>query len=379
MIIKKINLIKVALFLAMLLVSSMAMSAFTVNGENYPTASEACGSLAPPPPDGETPPALSSVQNEIIGIHDCYSTEVLPKCEGPGTGGAELGQTCAEFCASQEDESWSTTWTATSGNTGYCHYHWKHIDLPAQTLTWWQEAITVTDYTGSIRELLDEDVTEASERGYTKVGQTFPVYDTDQKACQSFSSSSTMEVLPSSTSGIYDCSTSPVKFTQCQGAGSDPGGVSAPLGQSCAEYCATRENDEWYTTWTPTSYTAGRCKFHWRHLEDVLAVNWGWWNGFIYEDQIVGSIQEFNRSDLGKPEQCSGNPINTATGNKYQTETDYTASNSKLRFQRTYNSYAGVSTAVGINWQSNYHRSAQILKTSLSSYYGAAVPTKVNI
>ncbi|WHP66635.1 RHS repeat-associated core domain-containing protein [Vibrio harveyi] len=64
--------------------------------------------------------------------------------------------------------------------------------------------------------------------------------------------------------------------------------------------------------------------------------------------------------DLGKPETelCVGNPINLATGNKYQQETDYVSAGMEpLVFTRHYNSQlalSGKQSDVGIGWSHNY-------------------------
>ncbi|HAS6975644.1 RHS repeat-associated core domain-containing protein [Vibrio cyclitrophicus] len=64
--------------------------------------------------------------------------------------------------------------------------------------------------------------------------------------------------------------------------------------------------------------------------------------------------------DLGKPETelCVGNPINLATGNKYQQETDYVSAGMEpLVFTRHYNSQlalSGKQSNVGIGWSHNY-------------------------
>ncbi len=66
------------------------------------------------------------------------------------------------------------------------------------------------------------------------------------------------------------------------------------------------------------------------------------------------------------PEQCVGNPIDIATGNKYQKETDYVDSRtSQIVFERYYNSIAiddsltgnQSSRALGNNWKHTYQRS----------------------
>lgn len=75
-----------------------------------------------------------------------------------------------------------------------------------------------------------------------------------------------------------------------------------------------------------------------------------------------------------------GNPVNGATGNKFQAETDYQgAGGSPLRFARHYNSYiadyystwsaVGVKSSLGPSWRSSYER---VVRFSDSSTYPAA-------
>ncbi len=72
---------------------------------------------------------------------------------------------------------------------------------------------------------------------------------------------------------------------------------------------------------------------------------------------------QLNKSpkNLGQPDCPScmeGNPINAATGNKFQTETDYQGpANTGLEFKRYYNSQdLSGSVVLGNNWHSTYHR-----------------------
>ncbi|MGQ5524882.1 DUF6531 domain-containing protein [Chitinimonas sp. PSY-7] len=59
-------------------------------------------------------------------------------------------------------------------------------------------------------------------------------------------------------------------------------------------------------------------------------------------------------SDQGQPDTCSGNPINTATGNKYQRENDFGIV-SRIPFFRSYNSASGtVETGLGKGWRHNW-------------------------
>lgn len=73
-----------------------------------------------------------------------------------------------------------------------------------------------------------------------------------------------------------------------------------------------------------------------------------------------------NGSDCSKnkraPSLAKGNPINIATGNKFQVETDYSATGTfPLSFKRYYNSSNTVANAnVGQHWRSNFDRSIVI-------------------
>lgn len=63
--------------------------------------------------------------------------------------------------------------------------------------------------------------------------------------------------------------------------------------------------------------------------------------------------------DNSCPPTCDGNPINSATGNKFQVETDFSGViSSDLELSRTYNSQDTTATAFGANWHSTWHRSA---------------------
>ena len=62
--------------------------------------------------------------------------------------------------------------------------------------------------------------------------------------------------------------------------------------------------------------------------------------------------------NLGQPcNTCEGNPLNAATGNKFQMETDYVgAPHTQLEFRRYYNSQDTGGSALGKKWHSTYHR-----------------------
>ncbi len=78
-----------------------------------------------------------------------------------------------------------------------------------------------------------------------------------------------------------------------------------------------------------------------------------------------------NPKNLGQPAFCPvGNPINQATGNKYQTESDYLGSGSfPLIWQRTYNGDTQVKAAsLGANWRGTYDRSISAQTTTATVY-----------
>ncbi|HTT36100.1 MAG TPA: DUF6531 domain-containing protein, partial [Burkholderiales bacterium] len=62
---------------------------------------------------------------------------------------------------------------------------------------------------------------------------------------------------------------------------------------------------------------------------------------------------------------CLTNPINPATGNKYQIETDYASTGPfPLVFTRTYNSFPGNQAGLGVGWTHTYSRSVAQIATS---------------
>jgi YD repeat-containing protein len=79
--------------------------------------------------------------------------------------------------------------------------------------------------------------------------------------------------------------------------------------------------------------------------------------------------------ELGVPNTCTGNPINTATGNKFQTEPDFIWGNG-LKFTRYYNGSSVAEQGLGIGWKHNLMRRivpvAPILDGVSSSYLSIA-------
>jgi len=58
--------------------------------------------------------------------------------------------------------------------------------------------------------------------------------------------------------------------------------------------------------------------------------------------------------DAGQPDKCTGNPINTATGNKFQREVD-SNSGAGIPFTRSYNSVGKrLDSGLGLGWQHNW-------------------------
>jgi RHS repeat-associated protein len=58
---------------------------------------------------------------------------------------------------------------------------------------------------------------------------------------------------------------------------------------------------------------------------------------------------------LGEPQECAGNPIDVATGNKFEAVTDFaTAGPHPIVFRRYYNSGASMVTPLGIGWRSDF-------------------------
>jgi RHS repeat-associated protein len=72
-------------------------------------------------------------------------------------------------------------------------------------------------------------------------------------------------------------------------------------------------------------------------------------------------------------QNCQGNPINAGFGNKFQRETDYTASSTTLALVRSYNSLANLNPSelghpFGWNWRSTYSR-AVLARNQYRSVY----------
>ena len=106
---------------------------------------------------------------------------------------------------------------------------------------------------------------------------------------------------------------------------------------------------------------------------DYTTTEQGTWSG--------GTVQT-PQKDIGKPSQNTcpgnnatdpvlnalcGNPINAATGNKLQIETDFTASpNTGLSLVRYYNSLDTGGSAFGSNWRTTWHRALTVSGTTVT-------------
>lgn len=85
----------------------------------------------------------------------------------------------------------------------------------------------------------------------------------------------------------------------------------------------------------------------------------------------LGCNQTVNLKNLGPPDApnaclsnpSAGNPVDIATGNKYQVESDYSSSTSLFIFERFYNSGAAATKAkMGPNWRHTYERSISLFE-----------------
>lgn len=71
------------------------------------------------------------------------------------------------------------------------------------------------------------------------------------------------------------------------------------------------------------------------------------------EDQDHNELGDPSNPPLGGPASCAGDPINAASGNEYESETDYRDADGELIFTRYYNSSTGV-------WGHSYQTSLYI-------------------
>lgn len=76
------------------------------------------------------------------------------------------------------------------------------------------------------------------------------------------------------------------------------------------------------------------------------------------------------KKNLGTPKQCVGNPCNPATGNKYQSETDYRSPDNRLTFTRAYNSGGSKDIGLGYGWSSSATVYFEVNGTTLTVWQG---------
>ena len=92
-----------------------------------------------------------------------------------------------------------------------------------------------------------------------------------------------------------------------------------------------------------------------------------WTNTAGYSGYVTANlVSNATPNNLGVPDDscpsaCDGNPINSATGNKFQVETDFTgATSTGIELIRTYNSQDAIATAFGANWHDTWQRSVSL-------------------
>jgi len=96
-------------------------------------------------------------------------------------------------------------------------------------------------------------------------------------------------------------------------------------------------------------------------------------NGCSASDSMVVYYQPApptEQKNAGKPEVCNGtNPVNDATGNKFQQELDYQGGGDfPLQFIRYYNSAYSDVRALGKSWRHNYERELYFNSTKTNAY-----------
>lgn len=73
--------------------------------------------------------------------------------------------------------------------------------------------------------------------------------------------------------------------------------------------------------------------------------------------RLTSSPKNLGLPDVGCPNGCRGNPINTNTGNKIQVETDFVGpADTQIELRRYYNSASKLTTRFGMGWRSTYDR-----------------------
>lgn len=85
---------------------------------------------------------------------------------------------------------------------------------------------------------------------------------------------------------------------------------------------------------------------------------------------VCEPIQIIAEKNLGPPSCSIGNPCNPATGNKYQTETDYRSPDGTLNFTRAYNSGAPQDRGLGVGWSTPARAQVEITSTRVIAWRG---------
>ncbi|MGH8457854.1 MAG: DUF6531 domain-containing protein, partial [Nevskiales bacterium] len=89
-------------------------------------------------------------------------------------------------------------------------------------------------------------------------------------------------------------------------------------------------------------------------------------------------LQLRRKKQQGQPTPgiCEANPINSATGNKYESALDYRAATGSLSFERSYNSQSNVSGVLGYGWR--HHWQASLKRYDNNTYGSSVVVTRAD-
>ena len=159
-----------------------------------------------------------------------------------------------------------------------------------------------------------------------------------------------------SISSSFSVTTQPQHGTVNFGSGSTP----INNGSSCKDFVIATAVA--YYTWTDNASTA---------KQDSVSLHWtanGGNAGSCNVDFTFTVYKAASSKNQGKPscpDPSCGNPINAATGNKFQEETDYVGGPSTLlALKRYYNSESATDTPFGTNWRSIWHRALAQVNSS---------------
>lgn len=134
------------------------------------------------------------------------------------------------------------------------------------------------------------------------------------------------------------------------------GSYTIPSG-SCAG--TTIPSSEVYYIWTDEDPNVEQDFFvlNWQKITNDVQIN------KVVNHQIIKTASPKNQgsADPDCPKTCDGNPINAATGNKFQVETDYVgAPHTGLEIRRFYNSQNSTGTSFGTGWRGTWLQSINI-------------------